>query len=308
MKRNKFIIKAIVVCMLVWILPDYNQVKAASNHSAINMSLPEEDIADMSEELNEELNEDLDLSQSEELDIEVVEADEENIVVESNYHAEDLKANFEIEMNLEANEFLLTSKLTENGESTKDKYAVYVTEADDNSFKGTFVNVKTGERHEVNTEKLQASAIPVIVYIIGAAALRVTIQYIGKKAILKIGKKTFQAVSSSAAKKATVNFVNASVNVGSKSVQLTKSKMQHILKNHHPNYWTGSTGKSMFDPDLNVNDVKNIVMSVIRSNKKDINSSLKSGKGINVQSKVNGVKYEVRINKDGYVSSAYPVK
>ncbi|MFZ3587831.1 RHS repeat domain-containing protein [Bacillus sp. DJP31] len=148
---------------------------------------------------------------------------------------------------------------------------------------------------------------PVLVYFIGAAVARAAIQYIGKKAILKIGSRTFKAVSGNAAKKATVNFANATINVGSKKVYFTKAKMQHIIKNHHPSYWTGSKGKSMFDPSLRVSDIKNIVMTVIRKNKTTINSSLKKGKGVNVRWTVNGIKYEVRISSEGYVSSAYPV-
>lgn len=84
--------------------------------------------------------------------------------------------------------------------------------------------------------------------------------------------------------------------------------MQHILQNHHPNYWTGKSGKSMFDPKLNVNDVKNIVTNTINSNKTKIGNALKKGESINVYKTINGVKYRVHIAKNGYVSTAHPVK
>lgn len=66
--------------------------------------------------------------------------------------------------------------------------------------------------------------------------------------------------------------------VSSSKVVLSKAKMQHILQSHHPSYWIGAKGKSMFDPSLNVNNIKNIVNSV------------------------------VRMGKNGYVQSAYPVR
>lgn len=129
-----------------------------------------------------------------------------------------------------------------------------------------------------------------------------------KKAAIKIGTKTFIAVSSSAAKKATVNFVNSNIAVGSSKVVLSKAKMQHILKNHHPSYWTGAKNKSMFDPSLRVNDIKNIVNSVVRQNSSTISRNLAKGIGSDVRGTVNGVNYFVRIGKNGYVQSAYPVR
>ncbi|MFP3719225.1 hypothetical protein [Niallia circulans] len=83
--------------------------------------------------------------------------------------------------------------------------------------------------------------------------------------------------------------------------------MQHILQNHHPSYWTGKSGKSMFDPSLSVNQVKNIVTNVINSNKTTIGNALKKGNSVNVYKTINGIKYKVNIGKDEYVKSAYPV-
>lgn len=48
--------------------------------------------------------------------------------------------------------------------------------------------------------ELEASVTPVI-FIVGKAAITVTIKYIAKKATMKIGAKTFIAVSNSVAKK-----------------------------------------------------------------------------------------------------------
>ncbi|MCM3178556.1 hypothetical protein [Cytobacillus horneckiae] len=83
--------------------------------------------------------------------------------------------------------------------------------------------------------------------------------------------------------------------------------MEHILKNHHPKYWTGSSNKSFFDSDLSVSSVKSIVTNVINSNKTKIKDALKAGKSVDVFKTINGVKYKVNIGKDGYVKTAYPV-
>ncbi|GAA4078272.1 hypothetical protein [Amphibacillus indicireducens] len=135
--------------------------------------------------------------------------------------------------------------------------------------------------------ELEASATPVI-FIVGKAAITVTIKYI--------------------AKKATANFVNSNIAVGSSKVVLSKAKMQHILQSHHPSFWTGAKGKSMFDPSLIVNNIKNIVNSVVRQNSSTISRNLAKGIGSDVRGTVNGVNYFVRIGKNGYVQSAYPVR
>ncbi|MFJ7661621.1 hypothetical protein ACIQXW_04390 [Lysinibacillus sp. NPDC097162] len=94
---------------------------------------------------------------------------------------------------------------------------------------------------------------------------------------------------------------------GGKKVYFTKAKMRHILENHHPNYWTGNEGKSFFDPDLSVNDIKNIVTTVINKNKVAISRQLNRMEGIEVRAEVNGIEYKVKLNRHGHVNSAFPV-
>ena len=50
------------------------------------------------------------------------------------------------------------------------------------------------------------------------------------------------------------------------------------------------------------------IVSVIRYNKTKINTNLKAGLSENYYQTINGVKYRVHINSEGYVSSAYPNK
>lgn len=101
---------------------------------------------------------------------------------------------------------------------------------------------------------------------------------------------------------------NCFLKVFGKSDFTTDVEYGVILEGHHPTYWTGATGKSMFDPNLSVTDIKNIITSVIRYNKTKINTNLKAGLSENYYQTINGVKYRVHINSEGYVSSAYPNK
>ena len=218
-----------------------------------------------------------------------------------------IAAKFELEFSFETEEIIMTSEYLEEGQVVEGKYEIEILEINEDSYVFNFIDLNTGEEYIVDSTQIEASALPVIVYFIGSQVARITVQHIGKKAILKIGKKTFQAKSKDAAKKATVNFSNVTIKAGGKNVYFTKAKMQHILQNHHPNYWTGKGGKSMFDPSLSVNGVKNIVTNVINSNKTTIGNALKKGNSVNVYKTINGIKYKVNIGKDGYVKSAYPV-
>ena len=49
------------------------------------------------------------------------------------------------------------------------------------TFVATFKNVETGEEYTYDSTMLQASAVPVLVYIVGAALVRVVITKVGKK-------------------------------------------------------------------------------------------------------------------------------
>lgn len=127
---------------------------------------------------------------------------------------------------------------------------------------------------------------------------------------MKIGTKTFIAVSSSAAKKATVNFVNSTISVGGSKVVLSKGRMQHILQRHHPSYWNGTVTKkqSFFDPSLRVNDIKNIVHSVVRGNSSEISRNVSNRTKSVVFGRVNGVRYRVSIDSSGHVTQVIPVE
>lgn len=308
---NKTLSILLIICLTVALIPHefLNVVSAEGKDNESEVLLLPEEQEDIKIELNEELVSELNTSNSEELEVEVTEVSNETIVVETDYDDNLEQVNFETVFNLDSENIKLQAEyIDEDGKTYYEDYSVEVIEINDDSYIFNFINLKTKEETIVDSTQIQASAVPVFVYFVGAQIVRITIQKIGKKAVLKIGKKVFQQKSKDAAKKATTNFKNFSTKAGGKDINFTKAKMQHILQNHHPNYWTGKSGKSMFDPKLNVNDVKNIVTNTINSNKTKIGNALKKGESINVYKTINGVKYKVHIAKNGYVSTAHPVK
>lgn len=174
----------------------------------------------------------------------------------------------------------------------------------DNKEISYFLDLNTKEQYHVNYSEANLQVAP-LVWLVGAIAVKYTVKKVGKKVIMKIGKRTFYQKSSKAVSKALVNFKPATVNVGSKKVTLSKASMQHILKNHHPNYWTGGK-KTMIDPSLSINQIKSIILKGIRDNKTSINKAVKSGKSINVYTTSGKVKYKISINSSGKISSFHP--
>lgn len=306
---NKFLSVLLVICLIVTLIPNelLNVVKAEEINSENEVILSAEEQEFIKIELSEELANELNTAINEELYVEVAEVSNNSIVVETTYKDNEEQANFELLFELDTEEIILEAEHLEDGQTIYGEYSIEVLEMDEDSYVFKFIDLKTTEEYLVDSTQIQASALPVLVYFIGAQVVRITVQQIGKKAVLKIGKKVFQQKSKEVARKATINFTNFSTKAGGKNVSFTKSKMQHILQNHHPNYWTGKGGKSMFDPKLNVNDVKSIVTGAINQNKTKIGNALKKGESVNIYRTVNGIKYKVHIGKDGYVKSAYPV-
>ncbi|CAM5339980.1 SAR2788 family putative toxin [Niallia circulans] len=299
----------IIACLLTTVMPldSLQNVKANVGASDSKFTLTNEEQEKVEKSLNDELVTELDTKNNEELAVEVADVSSDSVVVETTYEDDENEAKFELEFSFETDEIIMKSEYLEEGQLVEGEFEIEILELNEDSYVFNFIDLNTREEYMVDSTQIEASALPVIVYFIGSQVARITVQHIGKKAILKIGKKTFQAKSKNAAKKATVNFSNVTIKAGGKNVYFTKAKMQHILQNHHPSYWTGKSGKSMFDPSLSVNQVKNIVTNVINSNKTTIGNALKKGNSVNVYKTINGIKYKVNIGKDGYVKSAYPV-
>lgn len=308
MKTLNKIISVLLVFLLVSSLLPSTLANAAQGENQSIKIFDLEEQKDIEATLDEELTQELNTVNSDELEIEVADVTSDAIVVESSYEDKDINVNIELEFDYAQETIVMETKHFEGNETLYGEYEIEVVDInEDESYILNFIDLKTGEEHTVDSTQVQASAVPILVYMIGAQVVRVTITHVGKKAVLKIGSKTFQKKTKDAAIKATSNFSTWTTKAGGKTVTFSKAKMQHVLKNHHPNYWTGASGKSMFDPKLNVNDVKNIVTKTINSNKTTIGNALKKGNSVNVYKTINGIKYKVNIGKDGYVKTAHPV-
>lgn len=123
----------------------------------------------------------------------------------------------------------------------------------------------------------------------------------GGKYVIKWGSKVFKK-----APKSKVTNALKSFKTGSYPFKLTKTDMKHMLERHHPKYWNGTVKKNQtfYNPNLSVNQVKNIALSIAKQNSKTLRS-----KGTNstfqVQGKVNGVKYVLGITR-GHIKQLYP--
>ncbi|MFJ7661617.1 SAR2788 family putative toxin [Lysinibacillus sp. NPDC097162] len=260
------------------------------------------------QELYDELNKNLVYSDDSTINIRNIEIYDNELLVQTTFTSEALNADLDIKFNSESEEIFIDSVIEENGTVEQNHYRVTMQQLEDGHYSTIFTDLETHETYEANPARLEVSIIHAIVYRIGSAIIHYTVTKIGTKKILQIGKRSFYSKSKDAAKKAVANFTDITLDVGGgKKVYFTKAKMRHILENHHPNYWTGNEKKTFFDPDLSVNDIKNIVTTVINKNKIAISKSLKDGKDIEALAKVNGIEYSVFIKKQGYVSSAYPI-
>jgi hypothetical protein len=259
------------------------------------------------QELYDELNKNLIYSDDSTINIQNVGIYDNELVVQTTFESDNLKADLNIMFFSESEEILIDSVIEENSIVEQNNYRVAMQQLEDDHFSTIFTDLETHETYETNPVRLQPYVIPPLVYIIGGAVVRYTVQKFGFKQVLKIGKRTFYSKSKDAAKKAVANFTDITLDVGGgKKVYFTKANMRHILERHHPDYWTGKEKKTFFDPDLSVNDIKNIVTTVINNNKSAISRQLNKQEGIKVRAKVNRVEYEVYINKHGHVNSAYP--
>lgn len=189
------------------------------------------------QELYDELNKNLIYSDDSTINIRNIEIYDNELLVQTTFESEDLKADLDIKFDSESEEILIDSVIEENGTVEQNHYRVTMQQLEDDHYSTIFTDLETHETYESNPTRLEASIIHAIVYRIGSAIIQYTIKKIGTKKILQIGKRSFYSKSKDAAKKAAANFTDITLDVGGgKKVYFTKAKMRHILENHHPNY------------------------------------------------------------------------
>ncbi|OZI13051.1 hypothetical protein CEW92_03450 [Bacillaceae bacterium SAS-127] len=244
----------------------------------------------------------------ENIQLNVKEITKDDLSVEAEINQEDVNAQVNVQMDVETESFKMTSEIEDdNGSVLSQNFNVTIQEVTEDYLVATFEDVETGEVMEMDSRQVQASPIPVAVYVVGAAIIRTTAVLVKGVKTLKIGGKTFKKQAPSVATNATKKFKTVAYKTGSKSFNLSKGNMNHILRGHHPKYWTGED-KSMFDPKLSINDIKGIVDKIVKAKSKSIESGLKSKKKEAVVThKIDGVNYKLIVKKD-YVASLYPVK
>ncbi|MFS0883295.1 hypothetical protein CHH83_15015 [Bacillus sp. 7586-K] len=317
MKITSLIAKILVFTMLVSTLPSSLSIARAEEKAkeAISMEISSPQNETIEEEINEDIKNEIELENTDSLDLEVTNASDNKIEVESSYESDDLTADFDLEMNVETGKIKFSTEVLENEVLIKEEYTVLIDE-EDGEIIPIFINDRTGETFEADPTKLHASAIPVIAYVIGGIIVRSVVKKVGSKIVLNIGKKQFISKTKSEAKKAAqkalTNFKTQTIKVGSKSVKITKDRMEHILVRHHPRYWNGTYAskkeQSFFDPDLSVNDIKNIIANGVRKNASKIEKGMKKNEDTVFYTTVNKVKYKIVVSNKGTIRTCFPQK
>lgn len=126
---------------------------------------------------------------------------------------------------------------------------------------------------------------------------------VGGKYVVKYGAKIFTKQPTTKAVTHTKSWQSAVVNVGNgNSVVIQRNSMVHILQNHHPNFWTGSAGKTLFNPTITTVQLRAKMIQILNQNRSKISQN---GYGtINV--KIEGQQYRLVV-KNNRVSTFYPV-
>lgn len=126
---------------------------------------------------------------------------------------------------------------------------------------------------------------------------------IGGIAVVKFGTKIFKKQPAKKAQDHNKDFQSAAVNVGNgNTVVLQRSSMDHILQNHHPEFWTGATGKTLFNPAISSYQLRSQMIQILNQNRSKIGAN---GYGtINVQ--INGQTYRLVVSNNR-VTTFYPV-
>lgn len=92
---------------------------------------------------------------------------------------------------------------------------------------------------------------------------------------------------------------------GNQQFLLDKKGMKHILERHHPEYWNGTVKKSQtfLDKNLSVDDLENIIQSVMKQNRDTLINRGTTG-SYQISGTVNGIEYVVGLNK-GRIGQLY---
>lgn len=119
------------------------------------------------------------------------------IIVTLNLNTTDFEAGFELDMYPESDTIILTSTfIDEKGEEIHKKLAAVVHENNDDVFKASLQDIETGEVYNIDTTELNASVLPVFVYVVGGVAIRTTARYVLGIPIKNLSHRGFNSFDS----------------------------------------------------------------------------------------------------------------
>lgn len=309
---KKIIAKILIFTLIISAIPFYNLNVSASENFEItttNELIGITSEKELTNEINKEIEEQIESNDIIDFQLEVKSIENDEIQITSNYQDDVISVDFDIEMNPISGNMNMFATVEEDGELHKEDYTIVI-EENEGDIVPVFINKNTGEEYRVDSSELQASIIPYVIYVLGGLVVKAVVKKVGQKIVLQIGKKEFIAKSKDVAQKALVNFTTQTIKVGTKEVSITKDRMEHILTRHHPQYWDGSTAsskeQSFFDPDMTINDIKDIIASGVRDSKNEIESNLKKNKDSEIYTTVNKVKYKIVVSNAGKIRTCFP--
>ncbi|MDJ0333446.1 SAR2788 family putative toxin [Planococcus sp. S3-L1] len=164
----------------------------------------EREIAETEKEIKKEIeeeistlygNETLEDIQSLGLGIEVLKNGQ--IIVDLELETTDFDADFELDMLPESDTIILDSSFVDETGNTHDTSLIAEIEENTNDiFKASLKNIETGEVYNIDTTELNASVLPIFVYVIGGVVIRTTAKHVGGIAIKKLSHKGFTSFTS----------------------------------------------------------------------------------------------------------------
>ncbi|MDC6266477.1 hypothetical protein [Lysinibacillus fusiformis] len=185
-----------------------------------------------------------------------------------------------------------------NFENSNDNYPVFFEEQNENS---EIVDLEPGEVYDGQYNIINEEYFPEVQPYLWHLVARVVLS--GGQHVVKFGTKIFKKQPATAAEVETAAFQSATVSIGNgNTVLLQRSSMVHVLQNHHPLYWTGSTGKTLFNPGITTPQLRSQIIQIINQNRDKIGAN---GYGtINVM--IEGQAYRLVVSNNR-VTTFYPV-
>ncbi|AHN23941.1 hypothetical protein [Lysinibacillus varians] len=183
-------------------------------------------------------------------------------------------------------------------ENSNDSFPVYLDEQDENI---EIVDLEPGEVYDGQYHIINEEDFPKIQPRLWNLVARVVLS--GGQYVVKFGSRIFKKQPASAAQVETIAFQSATVNIGNgNTVLLQRSSMVHILQQHHPRFWTGSTGKTLFNPNITTSQLRSQIIQILNQNRHKIDLN---GYGrINVM--IEGQVYRLVVSNNR-VTTFYPV-